>query len=210
MRVAVLNGSPKTGPSASRRIISWLAGDLGQKAETIAIRAAKRPEAALAEAAGALEGAGALVIVSPLYVDSLPSTVLGLLEALIPRAAALMAPGARVHAAVNCGFWEPEQNELALEQLRLFAAASNLAWGRGLAVGGGGALTAAPAILLRGHRRAVRTLAGDVLSGSTGPDLAARLAMPRGLYCLAANVQWRWLAWREGLPLKDLDRRPWG
>jgi hypothetical protein len=185
-----------------------LAGKLGPGAEMTVVRAAAPPVMVGAEARGALREAQALLLVTPTYVDSLPSTVVNLLETLVPDAAAL-APEARLYAVVNCGFWEPAHNALALEQLRLFAQAAGLPWGQGLAFGGGGAAAAAPKLMLRNLDRALRGLAGKILSGSGAPDHHFRVNLPRFLYRLAGNLQWRWLARRNGLTGADLYDRPW-
>ena len=208
MRTAVINGSPKTGPSASGRIIDMQAEKLGARAELPVVRSAAPEGRALAEARSALEGAQALVLITPLYVDSLPSHVIALLEALQTEAASLMAPESRLYCLVNCGFWEPDHNALALEQLRLFAKAAGVPWGQGLAFGGGGAAAMAPKFLLRTLDRALQGLAGKILSSSSAPDYHFRVNIPRHLYRLMGNLQWRWLARRNGLAGADIYRRP--
>lgn len=211
MKAAVINGSPKTGSSASGRIIGMLREKLidkvGDISDLIVVRSAAPPEKALAEARLALEGAQAIVLVTPLYVDSLPSHVISLLEALVPEAS-FLAPEARLYCVVNCGFWEPDHNALALEQLRLFAKAASLPWGQGLAFGGGGAAAKAPKFFLKTLDRALQGLTGKILSGSSAPDHHFRVNMPRSLYRFFGNLQWRWLARRNGLSGADLYRRP--
>jgi hypothetical protein len=186
-----------------------LSKKLGSLAEPIVARSAAAPERALKEAMEALKDSTALILVTPLYVDSLPAHLIALLEALVPVAAKTMAPEARLYCLVNCGFWEPAHNALALEQLRLFAKAAGLPWGQGLAFGGGGAAAMAPGFLLKSVDRALQGLAGKILSGSSAPDYHFRINIPRCLYRLAGNLQWRWLARRNGLPGSDLYRRPY-
>jgi hypothetical protein len=120
-----------------------------------------------------------------------------------------MPPDAHVYGVVNCGFWEPAHNVPALEQMKIFALANGLRWGQGVAFGGGGAAAMVPGLLLRNLDRALTGLAGKIILNSGAPDHHIRINLPRPLYRLAANLQWRWLAWRNGLSGKDLYNRPW-
>ncbi|MDR1297645.1 MAG: NAD(P)H-dependent oxidoreductase [Deltaproteobacteria bacterium] len=221
MKIVILNGSPKGGDSASLRISRALAeaiqkqsrsgqtqpgqGRAGGGEEPALVRLNSwglRPEDLIAS----LRDAGALVLVFPLYVDSVPSHLLALMEAVCqggPRT----TPGARLHAVVNNGFWESENNSPAFEVLRHFASESGLAWGQGLGWGGGGMIATCGKIgrhPFKSFGRETDFLAGQILSGGGGPERYCQPNIPRLAYFHAANLSWYVLAWKNKIKFKDL------
>lgn len=60
-----------------------------------------------------------VLFVFPLYADGIPSTLLSLWKDI--EAAGKVPGGTRMSLVVNCGFYEPSQNEAAIQMARLFA-----------------------------------------------------------------------------------------
>jgi len=148
-----------------------------------------------------------VLLVAPLYVDSLPAPVIGAFERMAEGRAGrgeTIAP--RLAALVHCGFVEPKQNETAIEICRQFAGASGFEWFGALALGGGGIPS----------RRVTRVLeeAGDALAkGFPIPPETRRRAerpiMPRLFYILGGNLMWRRSAKRSGVSKEDLLAAPY-
>lgn len=80
-----------------------------------------------------LENAQNLVFVTPLYVDGLPSHVLELLQ----RLEKTVSKELNVYALLNCGFYEGEQCELALNMIKIWCKHSGTNFCGGLGLGAG-------------------------------------------------------------------------
>jgi multimeric flavodoxin WrbA len=206
MKALLVNGSPKPQGSASAIILDALRERMGDAVETVTYHAAQQDAERFMQAA---QGCDALVFAFPLYADGIPSHLLRLLDEA-QHAVAQAAPRAKVYAVVNNGFYEGQQNILALEMMRSFCDCANLAWGRGIGVGGGGMMGAAPI----GHgplKRlglALDALAAAILAGEAAPDDLLDPAFPRFLYHAAAHSGWRAQAKRNGLKPRQLYDRP--
>ncbi|MDR2366662.1 MAG: NAD(P)H-dependent oxidoreductase [Deltaproteobacteria bacterium] len=205
MGILILNGSPKMGDGASRRIGLALKAEIGKLPGagevTIVDSGGLAPEGLV----GALRGSRAFVLAMPLYVDGLPSHLIDLLEGVGGN-----FPGLPFYAVINCGFWESDKNLTCVETLRNFCLESGLRWGQALAWGGGGMIPMAPPLgrwPLRGFLRELGILAGNVVGGASGPERFAVPDLPRFLYKVGANLNWYRLAMKNGVRFGDLRRR---
>jgi hypothetical protein len=173
--------------------------------------ASRQPDQ-MADLRAAFETAEVIGIITPLYVDSLPSELTQVLEHLAsqppPR------PG-RLFAVVNSGFFEAHHNDVALDMCRLFARDAGRQWAGGLAVGGGGLYAGKPsAKLSRPAQRLIRHFDETVAALVAGRDLPASVitgvrqpAIPAWLYWSAANLSMILSAARRG-GLFHLAARP--
>ena len=111
-RMLILNASPRAPRSNSKVYAQMLAHGWGGPA---AYREVLSP-AAFPALRQEPEQAAHLVLVFPLYADSLPVPLVRFLKELEAN-----PPAARpvVSVAVNCGFLEPQQNDLAVEMVHL-------------------------------------------------------------------------------------------
>ena len=148
-RALLIVGSPKTHePSTSSALGGLLVDRLqkrGWETESLTLRASlNRPEGEN-ELLSAVERAGLILLVFPLYVDALPYLVTRALAVIAAHRRAGREPSLpRLVAIVNSGFPETYQNSLALAICREFAAQSGFAWAGGLAFGGGGMIGGQP------------------------------------------------------------------
>ena len=204
-RVALVNASPRASRSATARLLGDLAEALPVYARMAGVDA---PELVCATArdAGLPAGCDAVVLGYPLYVDALPS---GLVDLLV-RARGELAPGTRVYALANMGFYEAEQVSPSFSVIEGFCAEAGLCWSGGVAVGAGGmvlpvARTPRMGMMRRGVSEAVDQLVTALLAGADAGAIEARPPVPRFAYKLAAAAQWRRLAREHGA---DLDARP--
>lgn len=218
LRVAILNGSAKLkGTSASENLARALATRLEQGGAAVEQHAATefihdRGKALIA--ARAIADADLFVLVSPLYVDSLPALATHALELV----AQVRTPRpAQFAAIINCGFPEPEQIRTAFRIARHFAARAGYAWAGGLPLGGGGALTPdRPLDAQHGPaehvKRALDLAAPALLRREPIPQAAieAMIArpIPDGLYRLLGDLGWRYQAYRNHVSQRELGARP--
>ena len=139
-KLIVINGSPKPKYSASGLLISQIeviAGEAFPVYQATKLLNQESPAAAVSE----LLRAATLLIVFPLYIDALPAPLIQVLTLLDQGAALAHGQLPRVYAIGNCGFYEAENNRLALDIIQNFCRRSGLGWGYGIGIGAGGSLT---------------------------------------------------------------------
>ncbi len=142
-RALLIVGSPKTNaPSTSNVLGSYLLdclGGRGWETESLTLRAALGREEGGAALLDAARRAGLILLVFPLYVDTLPYLVTKALTMIAAgRRTTPAAPPQRLAVVINSGFPETHQNAVAMAICREFAAQNGIAWAGGLALGGGG------------------------------------------------------------------------
>lgn len=113
---------------------------------------------------------------------------------------------------INSGFFEGEQNALALAMLKSWSWCAGAVWGQGLGIGGGGALTAMASVPLgKGPKRDLGRAMGDLVrhieSGASAVERYVHVNFPRFLYIWGAQMGWRSQVKKNGLSRRDLDRQ---
>lgn len=198
MRVVLINGSPKKEGSASSQIIGRIRDQIGNEAAVQAVRADTVPDASIAQA-------DSIVFVFPLYADSIPAYLLSYMERL-EEIFAQSEKKPRIYAALNCGFYEPSQCHIALAMMRRYCDKNALAWGQGVAIGGGGMIAGME--LGKGPLttagQALDVLCVNLLLGNSGDDELAKPNFPRFMYKAAGNYGWKADAKKHGLKKQDL------
>lgn len=135
-QILILNGSPRAPWSNSRQYAQIFARYCTRPTRYLPVRRDNHRElcCALGECAD-------VVLAFPLYADAIPSTLLNFfktLESHPPR----RRP--RMSVLINCGFLEPEQNDVAVDMVRLFCRQQGYPFGSLLRIGGGEAILATP------------------------------------------------------------------
>ncbi|HSP47810.1 MAG TPA: hypothetical protein VLN47_07025 [Clostridiaceae bacterium] len=210
MRIALVNGSPKSGRSASEGILNSLKNLLpeGDGIEEMHLRTHHMGEEELER----LAGCDALVFAFPLYVDGVPSQLLSCMVKMEAFFKERSVNGIMVYAMVNSGFYEGKQNENAIDHVKNWALKSNLSWGTGLGIGGGGMLASTTNVPdgqgpKKNYGEAMKVLAGRIVAGETGESLFISPNFPRFAYKLGAEMGWRQQIKANGMKRKDLDKR---
>ena len=83
-----------------------------------------------------LEDAHAIVLAADVYLDSVPSLVLRFLEKVEQAVIGGESIGGRFYAILYTELYEGEQTSVAMDVLKNFCVHANIAWGRGLGIGG--------------------------------------------------------------------------
>jgi multimeric flavodoxin WrbA len=203
MKIALINGSPKSKDSSSGFILDALQKRLSVSTVSIVVsNVTKQKQKEIPEA---IQGCNALVFAFPLYVDGLPAHFLEFLDEA-KYAIALNAPDAKVYCLVNNGFYEARQNSIAIAMMKSFCKHSGIAWGYGVGIGGGGMIHVASA----GHGpmknlgRVLDRLADNIYGLKTVDDCFVEPNFPRSLYMFAANRGWKTQGKKNGLKIKQL------
>lgn len=211
-RITAINGSPKRTESTSGMLVEKLEEMLNTKIDTFQAVKLIQSEKAEEAAAGILKSE-VLLIVFPLYVDSLPAPLIKLLMLVEQAARTSASPLPAVYAICNCGFYEAEHNRLALRMIRSFASRAGLMWGYGIGIGSGGFLQSAGKNMEKGPGANVHAalyslceiLRSKNVKGSE--DVFVTPKIPRFLYKFAGNMGWRQMAKKNGV-LEQLDAKP--
>jgi hypothetical protein len=163
MNVLIVNASPKRITSAS----SYFAGLLRCALGGINTQQVKLGGPNVyAKLFDRFKSIDALVMVLPVYVDSVPSHVLRFLKEA-ERFCKENDCKFKLYTITNCGFYEGGQCKNVLAIMQAFANAAGLTWGGGLGIGAGEMLS-----VLR--LTAISSVLGAVVVGSM---LAAGMAM---------------------------------
>ena len=214
MNILLVSGSPKKdsnpkkNSSASKTILLGLGQLLVDRVEPNSIVTHRNAlDADLAEKAAVCD---VLVLAFPLYIDGIPGHLLSVMEKL--ERGNVIPDTTRIYAIVNCGFYEGEQCELALEMAQHWCARCGAVWGGGLGFGGGGGLGMMDmAPMGYGPKKnlgdELRLISDSILGGSDTGVRFAHVNFPAFMYKLGAQSGWVQAAKANGLKRKDLSRR---
>lgn len=215
-RVLTINGSPRGRRATSQVLCDHIGVRLlgaGWDVRSTVAASAMRTGDGRAGLVEDFDAADVVVIVTPLYVDSLPSQLTATLEMLAEETQ--HAPG-QMAAVLNCGFPEAMQNEFAIAICRHFAEAVGSEWIGAVAIGGG-AMIGGKALDAAGRfgREVMAALdvlvkalsVGEPLPVDAGPTVVQPPMSPR-MYAGAGDMMWRMQAIRAGTLMK-LGARPY-
>jgi NAD(P)H-dependent FMN reductase len=215
--ILLLIGSPKGAKSVSDALGSYLFGMMtasGAEGRKIFIQPALKADPGGKELVEAFERADMILLVSPLYIDSLPYPVIKALEILASAASGKPAGRKSLVALSNSGFPEAGQNTLALDMCRQFAKEAGLVWKGGFALGGGQAVAGKDlkqgGRMVRHIQKALQIAAEALIKDMPVPEEAVKLMAhpvgPTWLYLFMGNLGWKIRAWRNGVMSRLWDR----
>jgi multimeric flavodoxin WrbA len=219
-RVLLLVGSPKATQSTSASLGAYLLKFLEAKGfgtNTIMVNQSLRSSEGLEKLIAAVNGADIVVLAFPLYIDSLPSGVIRVMELIAEnRRVKDIRKGQRFAAVVNSGFPEAQHNDIALAICRRFASESGFRWAGGLALGGGEAIEGEDLDKSGGRARfarkalglAAEAIAEDREISEEAIKLMARPFVPSLIYTLIGGMGWKRRA-RENKAIAKIHARPY-
>lgn len=208
MKIAMINGSPKSKSSTSGQLLKELLTCISNDAvcKEFCFNKSKVDERVVSE----LKDCDVWVFALPLYVDGVPSQLLSCLYQI--EKMGIGNKNIMVFGIVNSGFYEGKQNDIAIEILKNWCGKSELQWGMGIGVGGGGALSKMQSVPLgKGPKKslgnAFHILKNKIESKTTAEDIYISINLPRRLYKLFAEMGWKQMIKKNGGKAKDLNYR---
>lgn len=192
--VLILNGSPRAPRSNSKRYAQLFSEAC--PLETVYFDLIKTEQAKVLEA---MEKTSRVLLVFPLYVDGLPVVLLEFLKYLEEH-----PPENRptLSVLINCGFLELEQNNIAVEMIRLFARKNGYPMGAVLKIGGGEAILDTP---FRGFARArIRALARAVAKDQERV-MGVTMPLPKKLFLKASSRYWEAYGRKNGVTREQME-----
>lgn len=194
-KVMILNGSPRAPKSNSKKYseifmkYSRLQCDYFNITKTNHLKL-------IAE----MEKYSDVIIVFPLYADSLPVGLLNFLKNLEDN---LPAQRPVISILINCGFLEYEQNSVAVNMIRYFCRLNNFPIGSILMLGSGEAILETPFRYIA--VRAIKRLSESVNKGNY-KDITATMPLPKWLFKMAARSYWIRYGKKFGVCEKEMQR----
>ena len=204
----MIGGSPKVRRSASEELSRELKEGFPEKTEFIdySFNRTNVEKEEMEE----LNTCDALVFAFPLYIDGIPSQLLSCLYQMDQYG--FTNREIQVFGLVNCGFYEAEQNRLAIELLKNWCERVGLKWGMAVAFGGGGALIGMHQVKAgvgpkKSLSPALLAMRQAIIDKIPSKDFYTTINMPRFVYRIAAQSGWRSLLKKNGGNNKDLGKR---
>jgi multimeric flavodoxin WrbA len=218
-RALLLVGSPRNRKSNSNSIGEYLFEQLnaqGVESETVNLYTLLRSAEQMEALFSAIDSADLVVLVFPLYVDSLPAPVIDVLEQI-----ALNRQGREIRrqlfaAIANCGFPEASQNATALTICETFAGQTGFEWAGSMALGGGEVITGMPLDQGGGRtmriRKSLELAAASLVKGQpisrAAREMMGKPAIPNWVYRMMGALSWRKQAKRFGVH-ESINNQPY-
>lgn len=193
MKIALINGSPKSTNSTSENILKMVKRQIDQyeifefKIHTPGISTFDMEH---------MSECDILVFAFPLYVDGVPSHLLHCLYKLEDFFINKTDRNIRVYSLVNCGFFEGNQAHLALDIMKNWCEKAGLMWGQGIGIGGGGMIAQQYRIPdgkgpLKNIDKALKDLVNNFLNLKTEGNIFVSPNFPRFAYKIGGHMGWR-------------------
>lgn len=210
MKIALINGSPKAKDSASGSILMQLQKRIREDNEILELQFRKNE--LNSEVLSELALCDCLVFAFPLYVDGIPSHLLIYLKQLEDFFSLQTKKEIRVYCLVNCGFYEGDQTEPAMDIMKNWCNKAGLNWGQGIGIGTGGMILSVENAssehkLKKSYSAALDTISENISSLNEAKSIYTNFNIPRLLYKLGGNMGWRKQIKNNGLRVSDLNRR---
>lgn len=151
-----------------------------------------------------------LVLVSPLYVDGLPSKLLEFMCDFDDFLSTKKDLNIKTYGIINCGFIEGEHASVALDILKNFSTKVNFPWQFGVGIGSGQftSMTKFAPLKFWLYKPIYNALYNLKLSLEDKPlaniNLFVHVRMYKKLFIMGAHVVWIIKAKKNNLKLKDL------
>lgn len=156
-----------------------------------------------------------IVIVCPLYLDALPSTVIEFFYKFEKYITKNNVTGKSIYALINCGFIEGNQSNLALDMVKHFANRVNFTWRFGISIGGGEVMLCSRKLISikgaikRPVYKALLILKNDLETDKNDKreNIMTNANITKGLFMFMGHRYWMVRARKNNLSFKDLYRK---
>ena len=193
-KVLILNASPRAPRSNSKEYAKLFSKFYHGKTEYLDIK--RTNHAALIEK---LFDFSDLLFVFPLYADSIPVTLLNFLKDLEQVTPARKPT---ISVLINCGFIEPQQNDIAVEMMRLFCKENGYPFGSVLKIGSGEAILSTPFQVFLNAK--VKKLARSIFLHRY-QVFQVTMPIPKRMFLKASSIYWEEYGKRNGCSKEEMQ-----
>lgn len=218
--VLLLVGSPRGKKSTSNSLGSYLLELLkerGWETQDQHIQSSLKTEEGKNELLSHVDSSDIIIFAFPLYVDTLPAPVIEIMELIREHNKSReRSKKHRMVAIVNSGFPEPDHNNIAIANCKIFCMETGIDWAGGLAIGGGEAIGGKPLKEVKGMARKVIKALGltaeALCNGKPVPnkvlELTSKPIVPKWFYLIAGTRRWKSKAKKNGA-IKNMYDNPY-
>ena len=193
-KLMILNGSPRAPQSNSKQYASIFRSYY--KEDIVEYHITPRNHE---EILSRLEGCTDLLLVFPLYADSIPVTLHNFLKSLEQHPPASKPT---VSVLINCGFLEPEQNQIAVDILKLFCKQHGYPYSCTLCIGGGEAFLKTPFAFLAKSK--IKALA-KAIQANQPEEFAVTMPISKKSFLKASTKYWLRYGQKYGVSREQMD-----
>ena len=207
MKIGIVNGSPRGKKSNSEILIKYLCSLLeGHKINKYYSFSSKINSEIKSE----IHNADVLIFSFPLYIDSIPSSLLDIL--LKFEEEKIINSKTKIYCIVNNGFFEGKQNQLAILQMKNWCQKTGAEWGQGIGIGAGEILSYVEKVPLgkgplKNLGKVLEQFTNNIKTLKSGNEIYVNPNWSRLLYWTQGTVSWIIKARKNGLKMRDLFRK---
>lgn len=190
----IINGSPRAPKSNSKKYADIFTKNCAVPSEYFAVKSENH--FALCKT---MENFTDVLLVFPLYADGIPVTMMKFLKTL-EKNPPKQKP--KISVLINCGFIEPEQNDVAVKMVRFFCKTHGYSFGSLLRIGSGEAILTTPLKVFA--IRKIKKLARSVSLGRDA-NLKATMPIPKKIFVRASSKYWENYGKRHGITREQMS-----
>ncbi len=178
-KLLIVNGSSRAPRSNSKKYAEIFTRIWPQKADSYSVIMEKQET--ICSQIGQYEH---ILFVFPLYTDAIPAILIPFLKCLEK---APFSPNTKIHLIINCGFLEPEQNDVAVSMLDCFCEKHRLTVGMKLRIATGEAILSTPFSVL--VKRKIKKFVKGILNDRR-ETLTAVMPLSKNMFLKASSKYW--------------------
>lgn len=215
--IVFINGSPKVKKSGSEYFLERIESELNLSDNNIKISKINIKDRSDKENNFKLiKDSDVVVIAFPLYVDTLPSTVIEYLEEFHEwiNLKGYKVDKINLYGVVNCGFYEGEQTKIAIRVLKNYCNSLGIKWSGGVGIGAGEFFSGSPNIPWQANIKKDAKLALDSIKDSIikeqnmKKDIFATAKLNKRVFLFAGSYGWIYQVIKNGVSIKSLWNKP--
>lgn len=207
MKIGIINGSPRGKKSNSEILIKYLCSLLKEHQINKYYLFSSKIHS---EIKSEIHNADVLIFSFPLYIDSIPSSLLDIL--LKFEEEKIINSKTKIYCIVNNGFFEGKQNQLAILQMKNWCQKTGVEWGQGIGIGAGEILSYVEKVPLgkgplKNLGKVLEQFTNNIKTLKSGNEIYVNPNWSRLLYWTQGTVSWIIKARKNGLKMRDLFRK---
>ncbi|MGG7077853.1 hypothetical protein [Clostridium sardiniense] len=216
-KIVFINGSPKGKKSGSEYFLERIESKLNISDDNIKLskinikdRSSKRDSFKL------IKDSDIVVIAFPLYVDTLPSTVIEYLEEFEDwiNMNGYKVNKINLYGVVNCGFYEGEQTKIAIRVLKNYCNSLGIKWCGGIGIGAGEFFSGSQNIpwqakIKEDARLALDNMKDCIIKGQAmQTDIFVTAKLNKRIFLLGGSYGWIYQGIKNGVSIRSLWNKP--
>lgn len=195
-KIVIINGSHRAPLSNSRRYSKYLMKFLRTNSEEFLLNRTNYDEISKE-----IFASSKVALVFPLYMDCLPSILLGFLNRL-EKLGEKYKSRPTVYIMVNCGFIESEHTQVAISIIKYYLKKNDFTYGGALSIGSGESIMDSPfrGVLIRKIKEFAKAIDQD-----DKIFIQTQMPIPKGFYVRAINKYWTLKGSAYGKTKKEME-----